>query len=661
MAFHLKQWKQIADRFAPPAFVFATSLIVYSITLCPTVYVGDSAEFITNSFTLGINHPTGYPLYTILTRLWILLFPFGTTALAVNVFSALATSATVVCVYLILEQLTNRRTIAIPVALMLGVSSAVWSRATSAEVYALSNFFLASTMLVALRWYRDRSFGQLAIAAYLTGLGLSQHATGVLAAPALILFVISCEPRIVRDARTLLMIAGLFLAGLSIYLFLHFRALADPPVAWGETGTFSGFLRHLLPVSGKGLALYFRGSMESRITWFAQRALAREFWYFGAIALFAIPALFRQWRLLVLFGVLVLVNILFAVSRSGAIHADFDATFIPTYAVMAILMGVAIAALHNRWRKLGYRGLDIATAVALSSMVLITARINYGHTDRSHNYFGITFGRNLFSPVESNAVVFTIGDEQTFLGWYLKNVERSLPGVAVIDTRLLGTRWGRRQASRDIGIPLRETDPVEQAAQEIIRSNVGRRPIYFTHRLPWGFLSRDYEMLPIGMLIQILPKGSPLPYRPADFTFHPGWETVPLDDRCSLLVDFYPKEYVDHAQFWLDHQNIQAAQAELDKFFSFPYRNNVADIANALLLQSLTYFRSGQTTKAITYTDSALALSPSQWRAFEYRGNFRFLQKDTAGAVKDWEASLRLNPGNTAVRNILNAMPKKRS
>ena len=46
---------------------------VYAAGACPTIYVGDSGELVTAVHLLGIPHPTGYPLYVLLGKLWTLL------------------------------------------------------------------------------------------------------------------------------------------------------------------------------------------------------------------------------------------------------------------------------------------------------------------------------------------------------------------------------------------------------------------------------------------------------------------------------------------------------------------------------------------------------------------------------------------------------------
>lgn len=85
--------------------VFLISFTVYLLTLCPTVYVGDSGELIAASYTLGIPHPPGYPLFCILGKIFITLIPIGSIAYRVNLLSAFFASATVMVLYFFLNKL----------------------------------------------------------------------------------------------------------------------------------------------------------------------------------------------------------------------------------------------------------------------------------------------------------------------------------------------------------------------------------------------------------------------------------------------------------------------------------------------------------------------------------------------------------------------------
>ncbi len=80
--------------------ILLISLTVYIVTLCPTVYVGDSGELITACFHLGVPHPPGYPLYCILGKVFTLL-PFANIACRVNLASALLAALSVSFLYLL--------------------------------------------------------------------------------------------------------------------------------------------------------------------------------------------------------------------------------------------------------------------------------------------------------------------------------------------------------------------------------------------------------------------------------------------------------------------------------------------------------------------------------------------------------------------------------
>ena len=50
---------------------------VYALGACRTIYVGDSGELVTAVYLLGIPHPSGYPVYCLLGKLWTLLATWG--------------------------------------------------------------------------------------------------------------------------------------------------------------------------------------------------------------------------------------------------------------------------------------------------------------------------------------------------------------------------------------------------------------------------------------------------------------------------------------------------------------------------------------------------------------------------------------------------------
>jgi hypothetical protein len=71
--------------------VFVLTTFVYVFTCNPTVTGGDNGELITAAHVLGVAHPPGYPLWTMLAALQIRLFNFTDWDIAyrVNLLSGL--------------------------------------------------------------------------------------------------------------------------------------------------------------------------------------------------------------------------------------------------------------------------------------------------------------------------------------------------------------------------------------------------------------------------------------------------------------------------------------------------------------------------------------------------------------------------------------------
>jgi hypothetical protein len=87
------------------AAVFLLTLCVYLAGACPTIYVGDSGELVAAVATLGIPHPSGYPLYVLLGKLFTLAVPLGSVAYRMSLFSAVCAAAACALLHLLCRRL----------------------------------------------------------------------------------------------------------------------------------------------------------------------------------------------------------------------------------------------------------------------------------------------------------------------------------------------------------------------------------------------------------------------------------------------------------------------------------------------------------------------------------------------------------------------------
>ena len=175
------------------------SLLVYFVTLGPSVTLEDCGELAVAGDWLGVPHPPGYPIWTICAYLFARVFswvtyqgqptPAWAISLMSSVFGALAAGLTAMLITRSAADLMHRRDgaeadlqkklfadtatdgilsdIRLPEvfcwaggvagSLCFAFSPVMWSQATIVEVYSLNAFFLMWIFLLTYRWMRKPS------------------------------------------------------------------------------------------------------------------------------------------------------------------------------------------------------------------------------------------------------------------------------------------------------------------------------------------------------------------------------------------------------------------------------------------------------------------------------------------------------------------------
>lgn len=283
---------------------------VYLLTLAPTVWFIDSGELAAVASTMGIAHPTGYPLFTIIGHVFSLL-PFSTSEVyKLNVMSAFFCALGIFMCFQLVKLLAQNyspigttvksgkltkgsqqqkntpakakeRVIDIPSAigcgaaglsaLILAFSKTYWGQANSVEVYPIHVFFLVTLMFVFFKalfntpktksesFVSDNKF--YLIFAFLLGLSFTNHLTTILLAPACLtmFFYYNLYDR-KRMWKLLVYMAVCFAVGFSVYLYLPIKANMNPTFLWGNPHNFERFYWH---VTGKQFSVWIFSAQGS--------------------------------------------------------------------------------------------------------------------------------------------------------------------------------------------------------------------------------------------------------------------------------------------------------------------------------------------------------------------------------------------------------------
>ncbi len=178
-------------------------LVVYIVTLGPTIAFWDTAEYIAAAKVLGIPHPPGNPLFVLLAHVFGLLPVAAEYARRINLFAAVTSAAAAGLWFLVAERwlrnVVSWRPARIAAAVAGTLAGAtmwtVWNQSTVNEkVYTVSLLSMALVMWIAVHWaddepgpHRDR---WLILIGYLLTLSSTNHMMGVLAAPAVAIYVL---------------------------------------------------------------------------------------------------------------------------------------------------------------------------------------------------------------------------------------------------------------------------------------------------------------------------------------------------------------------------------------------------------------------------------------------------------------------------------------
>ena len=181
------------------AGVFLFTLVIYWMTVQPSVSFWDCGEFIAAGYYLQVPHPPGAPFFLILGNIFSKIPFFENVGFKVNLISVFSSALTAFFLYLVAVKLINifkgkkpetlfdaiaTYTAAAIGALSLAFSDTFWFNSVEAEVYSFSTLLVAIITYLIVRWHeradnKDSEKYILAIA-YLVGLSTGVHLMSVL-------------------------------------------------------------------------------------------------------------------------------------------------------------------------------------------------------------------------------------------------------------------------------------------------------------------------------------------------------------------------------------------------------------------------------------------------------------------------------------------------
>ena len=503
--------------------VFLLVFALYLRTLSPTVLylqdpkLLDAVMVQMQVAVLGITHPTGYPTYMMLTHLFTYL-PVGDVAYRVNLGSAFYAALAVVAVYLTGLLLSKRVVAAAAGALAFGLGAALWSQAVIAEVYTLNALLVAATIGVMLLWRERLRDRYLLLSAFLMGLCLTNHLTSGLLLPAGFLLVALVDRSKLKDAGLLLKGAGLFLLGLTPYLYLPIRAAMDPPM---DANNPTNLERFWYVVSGGNLtgSLFSFGPAElpRRMLFYGEHLLQNMPFLVVMVALTgAVVVLLRDRAAGMFLGFLFFGWLFYSIEND---IPDIDLYFIPTYLVLSLWAATGFGALLDEAESLT-GGLSTAARWgvigALSAVMLLLPLFGVGGTYAKSDMSGVYRGQKEIKAVAENAAPNATVLHHRSSMWYMVLVEKRRRDLTIVDPFFHNTdvSWADIVWPADIDLQATDrrygTDDLSGAKSARMAAKKGR--VYLldqesTNLEPFRKAGFRVIVVKEGLLYELLPSG----------------------------------------------------------------------------------------------------------------------------------------------------------
>ncbi|HAD81333.1 MAG: hypothetical protein A2509_11820 [Candidatus Edwardsbacteria bacterium RIFOXYD12_FULL_50_11] len=638
----IKVKKLIAASIGPgagPWLVFLISFLVYLKTMAPTIGPIDSGELSLVCRSLGIAHPTGYPLYTLLGRLWVFLVPFGELAWKLNLLSSFFMAFSASWLFRIIAELEIKGEIAFSAALIYAFSPVIWQQAAFLEVYALSALLAMILLWLAVRYHKSREGRYFLLGAFLTGLGLGNHLSLLWLIPGLLVMTL------IRTGRSKLKPLGggvlFFIFGLSIYLFLPIRSNLAPLLNWGNPSNWERFFWH---VSGKQYQVWMFnrswGELLANFRNFLELWLDNPGLYLWWLIPPGMYAVFKKsqilfWSLLAIFCLAVFYGINYSIP-------DIEAYYIPAFIGSFIFLAFGLEWIRRRLAA-GQERLGKVFAGAVLGLFLLPLALNFRANDNSRNQMAYALAGNVLASAAPNGLILADNWDIYSPCLYLMQRDRLRPDVILIDKELLRRSWyleylerrypefyhscrERIEAFKKQLFPFEHGQPYDhQAIQRefiaminaLLLANYYDHQPYLTQNKPIGDfagIAPDHQRIPEGLLYRLKLPGM-IERVPDEFMFSGqllNTDTLALSSRDKMLYRMMPQMLYQRGMYLA--QNLLFDQA-LDYFLqALRYERNKASLYLAL---GGTYAGLNRVEEASDAFQKALLLEPGNPVALE--------------------------------------------
>lgn len=415
--------------------IFVSTLFFYLLTSYPTVAYIDSGELAVVNWTLGIAHPSGYPLFTNLGRLFSLI---PIELIKTQILQGAISTAAACCVMFflslrLLKPHSLMTIISIALACVLfGVAPLIWSQGVTNEVYSLHLLLITIILTLLISPFSER---MLYLGAFVVGLSFCNHMSTVLLLPVVAAFLYQQRKRLAQNPRSLLIAVGFASLATTLYLYLPIRSAQDPIFNWGQPHEWGNFVRH---VTGWQYRVWMFDRTADEIfkslgSFIVILANQFPFPYWLMIGLGIYAAWNKHRKIAILLTTLIVFNILYALNFN---IPDIDNYLLSSLAALFLYSLFGLQYVFDRRKNY----LQVITGV-LGALVVWSVAVNWTEYNQSGNTSALDGVHNYYASADSNSLIFCCDWDYVSPWLYSHFYLKERPDLLIVDNELVRRSW----------------------------------------------------------------------------------------------------------------------------------------------------------------------------------------------------------------------------
>lgn len=571
------------------------TFFAYLHNVTQDIYGGDSGDLVTAAVTMGVAHPPGYPLYTMLgyaiTHLGLSI-PAVTSVALISVVSAVLT---LFVLYRICLLVTQAKVISFLAVSILSFSYLFWLYAELAEVFMLHLLLATSLLFFLLLFSKTFAYRYLYGAVLLLGLGMANHHTIVLFTFFSPILFYGNYKKLLKEWRRAVIALPFFILGLTPYIYVFFAADGSSPINWVNVQNAQDFARLFFREDYGTFAAGAFG--EPPVT---ARLVLVKLYLVSLINSFTLPAVLialigvvygmkRYARLVMyLLATFLLVGPFFVAYTGFPILNAFvqgvvERFFLSSYIIFVVFLAIGFVGVRQFLEKVFSKKEYAALILGVFFLIpLLLFYINFQKTSLSRLTLGNQLAKDILEPLPENAFLLVTGDTIIFNVVYVNSVLGIGENIDISQSGILGIR-NPYYVKKYTELEKKTETPFPYILSEIVKE----RPVFSTFGL--GEID-GYKWVPQGLVLELTPDAR-VPKTSEEYSqmlshslknisnisttnlksYERNLTTASIPgtyaDAYSNIAIYYAEEFSD---FKKSHEYIKKAQ-EVDKNFSKSY------------------------------------------------------------------------------------------